>query len=234
MVATSGSGWRLAPSLIWLFTEADQLFPGRSRASDGSIGDARHQAGASDHNPSGGFVLAGDLTHDPAHGIDAHAWADELRRRRDARISYVISAGRICSSYSNSARSAWEWGRYVADNLHFAHTHVSVLNTSVGRDVTGPWFAGGAPGPAAPTPKLQIPDRPYPGVVRLGDGMPPLPANPSVGAWQQALAERGAPLKVDGRFGESTFHVVRDWQTKHRLGPDGIAGPATWHSVLFG
>jgi peptidoglycan hydrolase-like protein with peptidoglycan-binding domain len=235
MVAKAGPGWRLAASLIACVDEADRLWPGRRRVSDGSIGDTAHQAVDSDHNPNPqGWVTALDLTHDPDVGLDAHLWADELRRRRETRVKYVISAGRIFASYHRDWRRAWEWGPYVGANSHHLHTHVSVLNTATGRGVTAPWFAaGGGPGPGAPTPVLKIGDRPYPGAVRLGDGMPPGPPSAAVGAWQQALAERGARLKVDGRFGEATWTVVTDWQRINGLEVDGIAGPATWHAVLF-
>jgi hypothetical protein len=34
-------------------------------------------------------------------------------------------------------------------------------------------------------------------------------------------------VKVDGWYGPLTVSVVRDWQRRHRLDPDGIVGPAT-------
>ncbi|HEV8675009.1 MAG TPA: peptidoglycan-binding domain-containing protein [Methylomirabilota bacterium] len=235
MVAKAGTGWKLTPSLIACVDEADRLWPGRNQASDGSIGDAAHQATRSDHNPNpGGWVTALDLTHDPDVGLDIHAWADELRRRRDHRVKYVISAGRIFASYHRDWRDAWAWGPYNGANAHTRHAHVSVLDTPTGRGLTAPWFAaGGAPGTPARVPQLQIPDRPYPGVIGPGDGMPPQPPSPAVKVWQQALAERGYQLVVDGRFGRHTEATVRNFQARARIPIDGIAGPATWHNLLF-
>lgn len=63
------SGWRLARSLDVLRAEIWQVAPG---TTVWTIGDARHRATASDHNPNrAGVVCALDLTHDPASGV---AW----------------------------------------------------------------------------------------------------------------------------------------------------------------
>ena len=57
--------WRLARSLETLRAQINALSPNRSKASDGTIGDAAHSARTSDHNPDGGGVVrALDLTHD--------------------------------------------------------------------------------------------------------------------------------------------------------------------------
>lgn len=148
MVAKSGSGWRLAPSIVALFDQADARAPNRRRSSDGSIGDTAHSNRTSDHNPSPeGWVCAGDISHDPAGGFDAHAFAEMLRQRRDPRIKYVICNRRMFASYSNSSRAAWTWGTYSGSNAHSIHTHVSVLHTTTGIHNTSSWFTGT---PAAP------------------------------------------------------------------------------------
>ena len=45
------AAWIVAPSLDALLAQLNALAPGRSRASDGSIGDAAHAARTSNHNP---------------------------------------------------------------------------------------------------------------------------------------------------------------------------------------
>jgi hypothetical protein len=141
MVAYSGPGWRLAPSLIALFEQAKDLYPNRRTTSDGSIGDQAHQNRQSDHNPnSAGWVTAGDISHDPGR-FDAHAFAEKLRRRRDPRVKYVISNRRMFASYATASRAAWAWGRYSGANPHTIHAHVSVLNTGTGLHDTRPWFS---------------------------------------------------------------------------------------------
>jgi hypothetical protein len=43
--------WRLAKSQETLRAQVNAAPPGRSKRDDGTIGDERHQASASDHNP---------------------------------------------------------------------------------------------------------------------------------------------------------------------------------------
>ena len=67
---------------------------------------------------------------------------------------------------------------------------------------------------------------PYPGdIMRGGKGA-------AVGTWQYALRRRGYDIG-DAVFGAGTFNIVVDWQKKHGLSPDGIAGARTWQSLWF-
>ena len=154
MTVHSGRGWKLAPSLIAMEAEADRIAPRRSRASDGSIGDAAHRArgSASDHNPEGGWVTALDLTHDPKNGWDAHARARQLAARRDPRIDYIISN-----------RQIWDlqrgWRTYTGTNGHTAHAHFSIFNTPTARGVTDPfWPTSGAPSPPSTPTTPPVPE----------------------------------------------------------------------------
>ena len=45
--------WYASPSLVTLRKEVDARWPGRSRISDGVIGDDRHAARMNSHNPVG-------------------------------------------------------------------------------------------------------------------------------------------------------------------------------------
>lgn len=127
--------WRVMNSLVVLYDQVNAIAPGRSKASDGTIGDEAHQGTNSDHNPhyvagvGSEIVTARDFTHDPAGGFDSYAFAETLRRNRDARIEYVISNGRIFSSYQSGSRAPWTWGPYSGSNLHDKHCHVSVLDS---------------------------------------------------------------------------------------------------------
>jgi hypothetical protein len=53
---------RLSKSAIQLREQIDDAFPGRDRTSDGWIGDTRHAARKSDHNPDAhlSFTIKGD------------------------------------------------------------------------------------------------------------------------------------------------------------------------------
>jgi hypothetical protein len=128
--------WRVARSLDQLLAQINAAHPNRSKAADGSIGDAAHAASKSEHNPdSNGVVRARDFTHDPARGFDAHAMADALIASRDPRILYVISRGRIASSVVQP----WRWRAYTGTNRHDHHAHVSVVAEPRLYDSTRPW-----------------------------------------------------------------------------------------------
>lgn len=136
MVATSGRGWTLPPSLRALVLEANAIAPGRSKASDGSIGDAAHAARASDHNPRNGFVHAVDLTHSPGRGFDVHARLRDIASRKDPRAQLLISNGEYWT------QSSGIWRKYKGSNPHTSHGHVSIFYTSSARNNVSPWFSG--------------------------------------------------------------------------------------------
>ena len=107
--------WRVAKSLLTLRTQVDAMAPSRSKAADGTIGETAHSARKSDHNPNANNVVtAMDITHDPAHGVDAGALAEMLRLSKDPRIKYVISNRRIFSSQ----QTPWQWREYTGANAH--------------------------------------------------------------------------------------------------------------------
>lgn len=114
--------WRVAGSLIRLRDQINAFAPNRSKASDGTIGDAAHAGSASDHNPnSAGVVCALDITHHPAGGLDAHRLADHLISNRNSQLKYVVSNRRIAS-----ALTGWRWIPYNGSNPHTSHIHISV------------------------------------------------------------------------------------------------------------
>ena len=136
--------WRLAKSLETLRTQVNSKWPNRDKSSDGTIGDAAHQATNSDHNPnSAGVVTAMDITHDPAHGLDARKLAEALVASRDSRIKYIISNGQIISSVV----SPWQWRTYSGSNAHRHHVHISVMGSAGLYDDARQWKLDGEPAP---------------------------------------------------------------------------------------
>lgn len=128
--------WRLAPSLVTLRREVDALWPGRSKISDGTIGNAAHAARASDHNPDGeGVVRAWDVTRwIGPDGDVADLIVQHLRAVRDPRVSYVIWQRRICNSRSVGGAEPWAWRAYAGANPHDRHAHISVRSAPTGDD----------------------------------------------------------------------------------------------------
>lgn len=144
-------GNRVARSLGQLLSQINAAHPGRSKASDGFVGDAAHATRDSDHNPWVGpdpedglmIITAGDFTHDPGHGFDAYAFAEALKAAKDPRVKYVISNWRIWSL----ARDGEGWRVYPGDNGHTKHTHVSVSPLNRLYDSVAPWVIGTAKPP---------------------------------------------------------------------------------------
>lgn len=124
------------PGVARLFEQLDAIAPNRSRASDGWIADENHTTGqhVPEYPPPPGNppyeVDAGDYTHDPVGGCDIGQVFERIRLSRDSRVYYMIFNKRICSSYANSTRPAWEWGPYsnADDEPHDKHGHLSVLD----------------------------------------------------------------------------------------------------------
>jgi hypothetical protein len=106
----------------------DDSFPDRDRTSDGWIGDTRHSARSSDHNPTESLrvVRAIDVDRDVSGSAKPDLMpdiADQIRlaaKAGDKRISYVIFNGRIASS-----RMGWRWRKYSGSNPHNHHCHIS-------------------------------------------------------------------------------------------------------------
>src|SRR5690349_9195436 len=197
--------WRVASSLNTLLNQINTAYPNRSKAADGSIGDAAHAASVSDHNPDArGVVRARDFTHDPAHGFDAHAMADRIVASRDPRIKYVISRGRIASA----TVSPWVWRKYTGDNPHNHHAHVSVVADSRA-DNTNPWRITGS-GPAS-----SIPNTSY-GQYLTVDGI--------FDAGTCKVLQKYLHVPATGVWDGTTRKAMQRWVGAT---PDGIVGPQT-------
>ena len=119
---------KLSKAAIQLRNQVDDSFPDRDRASDGWIGDTRHAARKSDHNPDEqGWVRAIDIDRDLHKGGKPDLMPDLVdqvrlacKSKSEKRISYIIFDGRICSHILN-----WKWRKYTGSNKHIKHAHFS-------------------------------------------------------------------------------------------------------------
>lgn len=214
---------RLARSLMQLRDQINGNFPGRSKVSDGWIGDTKHSARKSDHNPDkSGVVHALDITHDPAHGLDSEQVAQALLNSRDSRISYVISNGKIASGAAGE--KPWQWRPYKGKNPHNHHFHLSVVGDSAA-DSADLWHVG--PHAVAPVAARNPTPAPKPGRMLLVMGT----KGDQVEELQELLNKRGAKLVADADFGPATKRAVIAFQRKAKLVPDGKAGLATWAAL---
>ena len=118
--------WKLCKAGQQLRQQIDDSYPDRDRTSDGVVGDARHSARASDHNPDAkGIVRAIDIDRDLSGKKKPDLMpylADQIRHaaKSDKRIAYIIFAGKIASP-----RMAWRWRKYSGINPHDHHCHIS-------------------------------------------------------------------------------------------------------------
>lgn len=129
---------RIAKALDTLRSQVNALAPKRSKTDDGWLGDTAHLKRKSDHNGNAkGVVQALDLTHDPKGGFNSYAFAELLRTRKDSRIKYVISNGRIFSGPVGP--KAWQWRAYSGSNKHDRHVHISVEDVASMYDDPKKW-----------------------------------------------------------------------------------------------
>ena len=119
---------QLSKAAKQLREQFDDTFPDRDRLSDGWIGDSRHQAKPSDHNPdANGWVRAIDIDRDLYKGGKPDNMGDLVdqirlacKSKSEKRISYIIFDGRICSPILN-----WKFRKYTGANKHTKHAHFS-------------------------------------------------------------------------------------------------------------
>lgn len=226
--------WTLARSLERLRDQVNLSAPDRDRKSDGSVGDLAHSARRSDHNPdANGIVRAIDITNDPVGGFDCETFSEELRASRDPRIKYVIWNRRMFSSYSNSSRSAWEWGAYSGSNKHTHHLHISIQPSADAASDTGDWAVRGSGGSRPPVEVHDYRDGDFGDrpkdldkpVLRRGS------ANTGgVVGYLQVVLNRHADAGLDisgagyGSFGPKTEQAVNRLQQRFDVTADGIVG----------
>jgi peptidoglycan hydrolase-like protein with peptidoglycan-binding domain len=209
--------YRLAKSLEKLRLQVNLAAPGRSKKSDGWIGDARHKSSNSDHNAhvkdgATGVVTAFDVTHDPASGIHARELAESLVNSQDRRIKYIISEGQICSS----KQQPWVWRKYTGKNGHFHHVHISVNADKSLYDDVSDWSIG----QTVETPSEEPQAATLP-LLKRGS------KDNSVKFVQKRLM-----IGVDGDFGPKTEAAVKVFQKQKGLQVDGKVGELTWKALL--
>lgn len=210
------TNWWTSAALESLRDEVNARWPGRSKASDGTIGDAAHQDRTSDHNPRpDGEVTALDIT---CAGID-HVWLAnylaQLGSAGDRRVKYVIHDRQI----SNPSISGGKWRMYTGADPHDKHVHLSVNPHAA----SGSWGVSTASAPTVAPAATSYPK--YPGrVMKKGSKAA------GVRVFQQQLKTRGWKITVDGDFGPATETVVRAFQKEKGLTVDGQVGPKTWNA----
>lgn len=135
---------RPAYAITELVANINAIAPHRSTEHDGILGDQRHAAEHSGHNPNGdGIVCADDATHDPTHGADMHKISEDIRQSRDERVLYCIFNGRIYSGPTGSQPFVWRpYKPPPGGSMHTDHMHMSVRQERRYYDDRSPWAIG--------------------------------------------------------------------------------------------
>jgi hypothetical protein len=149
----------IPPFLHAIIDDANRVAPGRNKATDGILPDARHlaQGVASDHNPDArGICHAVDVTNDPAHGMNTWAWgqiiADRIKSGAETRVKYVVSNnGTVDVIFNPSISMVWRQNGSPKQE-HRSHLHTSILSTPEAENSTAPYFVGSS-SPTPPPPE---------------------------------------------------------------------------------
>ena len=232
-------GWRNCRASLTLIAEINARWPGRDRASDGTIGDAAHATRTTDHNPwvivaGTGVVRARDIDRD---GVDMPSLMEHLRRLGAAGDPRLTGGGYLIYQSRITLPDFRGWAKYLGSNPHDKHGHVSFSRNAAGFDSAAPWHivppgTSGAWTPAAPAAAAAVAP-----LATLRHGMR---NDPRVAGMQRFLnAHDWTPnlplLPVTGNYLDGTVAVVRAAQAQCGVtGPDAdgrIVGPRT--SVAF-
>jgi hypothetical protein len=244
------SGWRAARSLDVLLDEINSIAPGRSKASDGTIGDRAHQGTDSDHNPNASNVVtARDFTHDPDSGADMDRISRRIVAISPRALKYVIWDRQIWSR----ARASEGWRPYRGANPHTRHMHVSVGRGPDGHstgpyDDTSTWGLRAGSGtelrPSAPAVPQSI-EEIVMSLSTIRDNTAPVDDKRRA---QALLAANGFPPEnsfnrkgvPDGKWGPGSTSALKRFQAAHKVPGsvksngegDGILGARTWAALL--
>lgn len=187
----------------------------------GWIGDSKHAATKSDHNPdSKGCVHAIDpmYSSSDSRGLTI---VNACIGRPD--LAYVIHNRKIWS-----ASRGWAVKAYSGSDPHTNHVHISGKYDSASENrLIGILLSGVTPVASPVSSATGLPESipVFPGQVARGS------RGSAVTAFQGRLYDRGWKVKVDGVFGPAMEAVVRKFQAEKGLTVDGIAGRLTWRAL---
>lgn len=199
--------WRNCYASDALIREINAMAPGRSKASDGTVGDLSHSARTSDHNPNAqGVVRARDITR---AGLDLPALFERLRRMGAAGDPRLAGGGYLILDRRITTPDFRGWRAYSGSNPHVKHGHVSFSRNAAGFDSRAGWgLASG--GSVAPAPSGGDP------LVRAAQAK-----------LKSAYKAYAGNLVVDGLPGPKTTAALREFQSRSGLPTSGVIDAAT-------
>lgn len=219
-------------------------FPKRTKASDGTIGDARHQAESfSEHNPDkDGSVDAWDMdvnllgSSNPTGSAAELAAIEQLKKafQRLPESQLWIHNRQIAN------RDIGNWARrpYRGVNPHDHHVHWQsrssmekvAVSSNVLDFIDNVVTAINQPARLVAHATSTVPKWPVAQNVSYDSG-DARSYYLTVEKAQRRLHERGWHIAIDGHYGPATARVVTAFQKDKKLKPDGKLGPKTWHAL---
>lgn len=207
--------WHIAPALKQMLAEVNKKWPGRSKASDGGIGNAAHSARTSDHNPNGrGSVNAYDVT---IKGINEQTLIAQAKKHPSVR--YIIFNRRIMNRDIGNFAPRY----YSGANPHDKHVHISLYQSANAERRTQSWGLAKA--------------KAVSGGTSGGSSYESAKAKHTVGSRVMKLYSGGTDVlwlqkqlgvkPADSLFGPATKKAVEAYQRSRKLDVDGLAGKAT-------
>src|SRR5690242_18353384 len=183
--------YQLVPSLVKLRSEFNEMGPVRDKSSDGWIGDARHAASVSDHNPApDGDVHAIDVDMSgpwlPGMSMERMVQyiVGRCRTGKERRLKYVIYNRRIWAASNN-----WDKANYYGTNPHDHHAHFSASYSPVQESNTTSWRLADLLPPVDPNPEVPIVTQPVPSAQQNADAIAGRDIDPSENRYSWAGAD---------------------------------------------
>lgn len=245
-------GYVLTVGLTTVRGEFNQVFPKRDKASDGWIGDTRHQVSVSGHNPD----RTGRAEYRDGDSLDEVRAIDVDKDLRDASgrgvtmetvVQYLVQRARsgayipfryiIYRRRIWSRSDGWKTRTYNGANAHDEHAHFSGDYTQ-----TADNWKGSLGLASLVKPVVKPPSKPSPGTK---DTLPKYaPGSRENSTEHNSIGTDVATLQRfigkpagddDGHYGPHTKAGVRWYQDKilgfRGRDIDGVAGPKTWAPI---
>lgn len=188
------TAWQLTAGLDNLRRQVNARWPGRDKASDGTIGDAAHQAEVSGHNPDDTPGSRPEWDGDPDTMPEVRAWdMDSDLREPGTTAQMVVDHIRGLPGVSNvlrymiyaskiyQASNGWAAETYTGPSKHDEHIHFSGARSQAADQNTTYDYRLGAVPPMSLTPEdlKQVRSQAASGVVDVlvGAGLAADPAN---------------------------------------------------------
>jgi len=194
------------------------------RSSDGQVTQMVTEANKAWHiGNSNGYTVG--IEHE-GYVNNPGVWYTSAMYNASSALTRDILASRGLAQKVYTGASGWN--AVPADSLYNVKGHVNYAgqsHTDPGSGWDWPRYktlvANGSGGGGGSTPTLTWP------VVQSGN------TGERVRTVQYLLQQWGYSLTVDGAFGNGTLTAVKNFQSSHGLGADGVVGNATWPALTI-